>query len=86
MALSGKRILSTDPLTGLITYHQYDDDTDQTIISYDAPSAPVIDPNNPGGIPGGNPGGNPNPNPSQGQGGGGGGGGVVPTTTEPRRR
>lgn len=45
MALSDKRLLSRDPITGLLTYHQYDEATDQTIISYDAPSAPVLERN-----------------------------------------
>jgi hypothetical protein len=45
MALSDKRLLSRDPLTGLLTYHQYDDATDETLISYDAPSAPIIERN-----------------------------------------
>ena len=45
MALSDKRLLSRDPITGLLTYHQYDESTDQTIIIYDAPSAPVLERN-----------------------------------------
>jgi hypothetical protein len=45
MALSDKRVLQRDPLTGLITYHQYDEHTDETVISYDAPTAPIIERN-----------------------------------------
>lgn len=45
MALSNKKLLSVDPLTGLMTFHQYDDTTDETIISYDAPSAPILERN-----------------------------------------
>lgn len=46
MALSDKRVLSKDPITGLITFHQYDEHTDETVISYDAPSAaPLLDRN-----------------------------------------
>ena len=40
-----KRVLSTDPLTGLITYHDYDPDTDTTYISYDADSSLILDAN-----------------------------------------
>lgn len=40
-----KRLLSYDPLTGLYTYHSYDELTDQTIISYEADSSPVLEAN-----------------------------------------
>lgn len=45
MALSDKRVLSKDPITGLITFHQYDEHTDETVISYAADSTPVIERN-----------------------------------------
>lgn len=40
-----KRLISYDPLTGLETYHSYDDLTDKTIISYEADSSPIIETN-----------------------------------------
>lgn len=45
MALSGKRVLTEDPLTGLVTYHQYDEDTDETVLSYEADAEPVLERN-----------------------------------------
>lgn len=38
-----KRLLSTDPVTGLMTWHDYDPQTDETIIGYSADSKPVIE-------------------------------------------
>jgi hypothetical protein len=38
-----KRLLSSDPVTGLMTWHDYDDQTDETIISYTADSTPVLE-------------------------------------------
>ena len=40
-----KRLLSTDPVTGLMTWHEYDDQTDTTIISYSADSKPILEQN-----------------------------------------
>jgi hypothetical protein len=40
-----RRLLSYDPLTGLYTYHSYDELTDQTVISYEADSTPIIEKN-----------------------------------------
>lgn len=40
-----KRLLSTDPLTGLMTWHSYDEQEDKTIISYTADSSQVIEKN-----------------------------------------
>jgi len=40
-----KRLLSYDPLTGLMTWHSYDEQTDQTVISYSADSEPIIEKN-----------------------------------------
>ena len=40
-----KRLLSTDPVTGLMTWHEYDSMTDETVISYSADSTPVIEEN-----------------------------------------
>lgn len=38
-----KRLLSKDPITGLLTYHSYDSQTDETIISYEADSSLILD-------------------------------------------
>lgn len=40
-----KRLLSYDPSTGLNTWHDYDDQTDTTIISYSADSTPILEQN-----------------------------------------
>lgn len=40
-----KRLLHHDPLTGLFTWHSYDSQTDETIISYTANSTPVLEVN-----------------------------------------
>lgn len=40
-----KRLLSVDPLTGLMTWHSYDPLADETIISYTADSSPVLERN-----------------------------------------
>lgn len=40
-----KRLLSTDPVTGLMTWHSYDSQTDTTIISYSADSKPILERN-----------------------------------------
>lgn len=40
-----RRLLSTDPATGLMTWHEYDPLTDETIISYSADSKPIIESN-----------------------------------------
>lgn len=38
-----KRLLDTDPLSGLQTWHDYDSATDTTIISYTEDAQPVLD-------------------------------------------
>ena len=40
-----KRLLSVDPLTGLMTWHSHDPLTDETIISYTADSSPILEGN-----------------------------------------
>ncbi len=40
-----KRLLSHDPITGLYTYHNYNPLTDETTISYEADSSPIIEAN-----------------------------------------
>ena len=40
-----KRLLSTDPVTGLMTWHDYDPLTDETTIGYSADSTPIIEEN-----------------------------------------
>ena len=40
-----KRLLSVDPATGLMTWHSYDSQTDETVISYSADSKPVLERN-----------------------------------------
>lgn len=40
-----KRLLDFDPDTGLTTWHDYDDTTDTTFISYDQDVAPILDAN-----------------------------------------
>lgn len=40
-----KRLLDFDPLTGLTTWHDYDDTTDTTFISYSQDVEPLIDAN-----------------------------------------
>lgn len=40
-----KRLLNFDPATGLMTWHEHNSLTDETIISYTADSSPVIDRN-----------------------------------------
>lgn len=41
----GKRLLNTDPITGLMTWHEYDHQTDETTISYSAESTPILEKN-----------------------------------------
>jgi len=43
--ISDKRLISYDPLTGLETYHSYDDLEDKTIISYESDPTPVLEVN-----------------------------------------
>lgn len=38
-----KRLLDADPVTGLMTFHEYDSLTDETTISYSADSTPVLE-------------------------------------------
>ncbi len=38
-----KKLLDYDPLTGLMTWHSYDDQTDETTISYTGDSTPIIE-------------------------------------------
>lgn len=40
-----KRLLSTDPVTGLMTWHEYDAQTDEMTISYSADSQPILENN-----------------------------------------
>ena len=40
-----KRLLHTDPVTGLMTWHEYDHLTDETTISYTADSTPILEQN-----------------------------------------
>lgn len=40
-----KRHLATDPVTGLMTWHDYDPQTDTTFISYTADAEPVLERN-----------------------------------------
>ncbi len=40
-----RRLLSTDPATGLMTWHDYDPLTDETTISYSADSTQIIEQN-----------------------------------------
>ena len=40
-----KRLLSTDPTTGLMTWHSYDPLTDEMTISYSADSKPILERN-----------------------------------------
>lgn len=40
-----KRLLSVDPMTGLMTWHSYDALTDETVISYTADSSPILETN-----------------------------------------
>lgn len=40
-----ERLLSVDPLTGISTFHDYDEDTDQTIIRYAGDCEPVLEAN-----------------------------------------
>lgn len=40
-----KRLLSYDEVTGLLTWHSYDAQTDETIISYTADSTPILERN-----------------------------------------
>ena len=40
-----KRLLSHDPITGLFTYHSYDSQTNESIISYEADSRPILEEN-----------------------------------------
>ena len=40
-----KRLLSTDPVTGLMTWHEYDAATDETTISYSADSTSILERN-----------------------------------------
>lgn len=40
-----KRLLQSDPVTGLMTWHEYDELTDETTISYSADSTPVLEAN-----------------------------------------
>lgn len=45
MSTSNKRLLETDPLTGLMTWHSYDSQTDETIITYTSDAEKVIEEN-----------------------------------------
>jgi hypothetical protein len=38
-----KRLLDVDPLTGLQTWHDYDNTTDTTLISYEQDAQPLLD-------------------------------------------
>ena len=38
-----KRLLQSDPVTGLMTWHEYDELTDETTISYSADSSPILE-------------------------------------------
>lgn len=38
-----KRLISTDPVTGLMTWHDYDPQTDETYIGYEADASPIIE-------------------------------------------
>lgn len=38
-----KRLLDVDPLSGLRTWHDYDDATDTTILTYSEDAQPVLD-------------------------------------------
>lgn len=40
-----ERLLSVDPLTGISTFHDYDEDTDQTIIRYTGDCEPTLEAN-----------------------------------------
>ena len=40
-----KKLLSHDPVTGLLTWHSYDAQTDEPIISYTADSTPLLERN-----------------------------------------
>jgi len=40
-----KRLLQVDPLTGLMTWHSYDPQTDETTISYTSDAGPIIEKN-----------------------------------------
>lgn len=40
-----KRLLDLDPLTGLRTYHSYDDTTDETVVSYEQDVEPILEAN-----------------------------------------
>lgn len=40
-----ERLLDFDPLSGLKTFHDYDDTTEQTIIRYEQDAEPVLDAN-----------------------------------------
>lgn len=40
-----KRLISTDPVTGLMTWHDYDPLTDEMTIGYSADSTPIIEAN-----------------------------------------
>ena len=40
-----KRLLSHDPITGLDTWHSYDSQTDETIISYSGDCSPILEQN-----------------------------------------
>lgn len=43
--LMDKRLLSFDELTGLMTWHSHDQQTDETVISYTADSTPILERN-----------------------------------------
>ena len=38
-----RRLLNTDPATGLMTWHEYDNSTDTTTIGYSADSDPILE-------------------------------------------
>lgn len=40
-----KRLMDIDPLTGLMTWHDYDEATDTTIMSYEQDVAPILEQN-----------------------------------------
>lgn len=39
------RLLDSDPLTGMLTWHDYDEATDTTFISYEQDVEPILDAN-----------------------------------------
>lgn len=41
----GRRLLDYDPMTGLKTYHEYDETTDTTLLHYEGDCQPILDAN-----------------------------------------